>query len=81
MQKSADRVSMADHEGKGGQAPPSGTPPLSGTLGAPSAHRFAARCRARDLGKTTGDARAKPLLAATRPLFAEGGACRRAPTA
>jgi hypothetical protein len=28
---------------KGGQAPPSGTPPLPGPFGAPPAHRFGSR--------------------------------------
>src|SRR5262245_45224175 len=60
-----DSLARAKHiptpECKGGQAPPSGTPPLSGTLGAPPAHPFGSAGDARGPGKTDPLARAKQI--------------------
>src|SRR5215471_16181534 len=55
-------------ESKRGQAPPSRIPPLSGTLGAPAAHRSASEAEARGLGKTDSHARRSRVF---RPLAIE----------
>src|SRR5215471_17924406 len=55
-------------ESKRGQAPPSRIPPLSGTLGAPAAHRSASEAEARGLGKTDSHARRGRVF---RPLAIE----------
>ena len=59
--------------GKGGQAPPSGTPPLFGTFGAPAVRPFGALSGVRGRGKINSHARAEPLLAATLGLFVSAG--------
>src|SRR5215470_4770011 len=56
-------LSLRLHGGAGSPVCPL---PLSGTLGAPAAPRFASPDDAREPGKTSSDARAKPLLPATR---------------
>ena len=57
---------------KWGQAPPSGTPPFSGTFGAHPVHPFGAPGIVRDLGITDSHARAKPLLTAALAPLQEG---------